>query len=358
MTSYHDYDPSDIAFELEFQRPSELPRGLAIIYLLFCHTPLVPLMGALNKRNMKYEMLIAFGVFSFSVTQVIHEIHDKAKCWDDIHLCGGIHTFTREDGSYGHSFDWTALANTNWLSIDFFQWERLCGVASTILVCLLLIDAMQNKRRENDRACCALFTAGILLISEWCKVNDVGLVQMTIIPVTVACLMAAGRIIQHLFAKRYAAERLELAATVVSFFVALLFFLLQNNDEDRKSSLARPCYGLFIFFAGASGYFCVQTFRNKSAQGKSPLPPPTATECLEPSTKSWAPQLADEENPESKAAEAAKGTKKPKWAPECHEGTPKEGEGEEEHETKEKQSSKEKGKGSSAKSRSMARSPG
>merc|ERR1719193_2885684 len=125
---------------------------------------------------------------------------------------------------------------------------------------------------------------------------------------------------------------------------------------ERKSSLARPCYGLFIFCAGASGYFCVQTFRNKSAQGNSLLPPPKATQCLEPSTKSWAPQIVDEENPECKAAEAAEGTKKPKWAPEYNKENPKEGE--EEHETKEKEISMKKGKDLGAKSKNMARSSG
>jgi len=77
---------------------------------------------------------------------------------------------------------------------------------------------------------------------------------------------------------------------------------------------------------------------------------------LEPSTKSWAPQIVDEENPECKTAEAAEGTKKPKWAPEYDEKNPKKGK--EEHETKEKESSKKKGKDLGAKSRSMARSPG
>lgn len=263
MTSYHEFDASDAVFELDFVRPTDFPRGLAIAFLLLCHTPMLALITALHKRDMKYEMLVAFGVLAFGITQAIHEVHDKAKCWDDIHLCGGAHTFTREDGSFHHSFDWDALTNTTWIGLDFFQWQRLFGVGATILVCQLLVDMMQNKSRESDRALGALFTAGILIISEWCNVNDLGLVTMASLPITAACLIALGRIIQHLFEKRYRAERRELIATLASLFFAILFFLLQHDDEGRKSSLARPFYGLYVFCASFTGFFSVLAFRNR-----------------------------------------------------------------------------------------------
>jgi len=59
-----------------------------------------------------------------------------------------------------------------------------------------------------------------------------------------------------------------------------------------------------------------------------------APQFLGPPKKLWAPLIVDEENPECKAADAAEGTKNPKWWLGYDEENPKDGEVE--HGTKEK----------------------
>jgi len=245
-----------------FERPDNTPRGLAVVYLILCFSPCILLMFQFYKRKMAYEMMITLAVFIFGSIQSVMEVLDKSRCWDDIQLCPPS-AYSDERGTPVLSFDWTQLADTRLIGLDFLDWHKLMARSAILLCCLIIFNTMQNIDREFDRMLAALFTIGVLIITEWGTLHHISFVDIALLPITSAFFITFAKATECFRGKRRDIKTQDLIRAIVFLTIAGVFFLFQFRGEARKSSLMRPFYGLYCFNAAIGAIFVIRAFTER-----------------------------------------------------------------------------------------------
>jgi len=206
--------------------------------------------------------MITLAVFIFGSIQSVMEVLDKSRCWDDIQLCPPS-AYSDERGTPVLSFDWTQLADTRLIGLDFLDWHKLMARSAILLCCLIIFNTMQNIDREFDRMLAALFTIGVLIITEWGTLHHISFVDIALLPITSAFFITFAKATECFRGKRRDIKTQDLIRAIVFLTIAGVFFLFQFRGEARKSSLMRPFYGLYCFNAAIGAIFVIRAFTER-----------------------------------------------------------------------------------------------